>query len=473
MHHIDFNSKTKKMVVRFALYSLIGVIAAIITLIIVLAARGYDIDRETGQIIQNGLVIIESSPASAEIYINKKFDNRTTPSRLSLPEESYRLGLELEGYRPWTTSLVVEGSEVTWLPYPRLIPKKTNKVITSTLPKVSKALQTTDRESIYIQPSNSSTLGFLFDSANPGSDVARINLPKSLLRNNQNNFSQIELQQWSNDRSKLLMTHSYSKKVDYLLVDIQNPASSVNLSKLFAISFTDVKLALENPDVFWAQSAKGLRRYEISSKKISESLLDQIISFDVESADRSYAVISQAGQHQIYQVNKDQEPMAIIRVDKSEKPVLKQVSYDRQAFLLVSDGSQLKLYKNTDNQEDWSLEHAFARQDNSEVMISPQGQSIAIKNGTRLSVYSNLYQDAWQFALGQANKNVQWLDDFHLFSQSSQAAFITDFDGQNTRKLFNLNSNAYAFFDRAQESLILLRPTGNRYVLETIDLIGS
>src|SRR5438309_1696001 len=99
---MDFLDPKKRRAHRIRLmvgYVLVAVALAMGTLVLVLLSYGYDLDRKTGTIIQNGLVFVSARPGAAEIYVDGKLQPSRTDTRLVLPAGQYTLQLKRDGYR--------------------------------------------------------------------------------------------------------------------------------------------------------------------------------------------------------------------------------------------------------------------------------------------------------------------------------------------------------------------------------------
>ena len=177
MTNMDFLDSKKKKAHRIRLfigYTLMSVALVMSTILIVLLTSGYDIDRSTGVIIQNGLAIIDAHPEAAEIFVNGKAKGRTS-QRLFLPEGKYEIKLQREGYRTWQHNITLEGSTIEQLVYPFMFPTslKTSVLKTSEV-KPSMVSQSADRRWLVQQvPGKFGTfeLTDLNDAKNPSSEL--------------------------------------------------------------------------------------------------------------------------------------------------------------------------------------------------------------------------------------------------------------------------------------------------------------
>ena len=127
MKNMDYLDPTKKKAKRrqlLVMYVLLGIAISIATVVFVYNVNGYSIDRKTGEVVQNGLLYIDTKPESAEITLNGQKQRGRTDARLVVEEGDYEIQLDREGYQPWKRSIVLEGGSLRRLTYARLIPQK-------------------------------------------------------------------------------------------------------------------------------------------------------------------------------------------------------------------------------------------------------------------------------------------------------------------------------------------------------------
>ena len=104
----------------------------LLALVLFYEARGYGFSKN-GQIIQNGLLFVTTTPNPAYITLNGVLNSATTNARLELPAGQYTLELSKTGYHPWKRVVDVDGGSVEYFDYPFLFPEtiKTTAVTNS------------------------------------------------------------------------------------------------------------------------------------------------------------------------------------------------------------------------------------------------------------------------------------------------------------------------------------------------------
>lgn len=94
---------------------------------VLLRAQGYTLSWKQGLHLQkNGLILVDSIPSGAKIFLDGKDTNLKTPARLtSLPPGSYTIGLKLSGFLPWQNTISVEAKTATFADHILLLPEAT------------------------------------------------------------------------------------------------------------------------------------------------------------------------------------------------------------------------------------------------------------------------------------------------------------------------------------------------------------
>ncbi|MDQ3239182.1 MAG: PEGA domain-containing protein [bacterium] len=77
------------------------------TLIGIFLVQGNTLDIKNKQVVQNGVLVVNSVPSGAAIYIDEHFTNTTNTSIKFLPAKKYKVRLTKEGYIPWEKEIDV------------------------------------------------------------------------------------------------------------------------------------------------------------------------------------------------------------------------------------------------------------------------------------------------------------------------------------------------------------------------------
>ncbi len=93
--------------------------------LVILSAQGYSLTWQNGFHVQkNGLLLVNSHPSGAKIFINNRDVKLTTPARFTtLKPGQYRLSLSLVDYAPWQTDVTIQEERATFSDHVILTPE--------------------------------------------------------------------------------------------------------------------------------------------------------------------------------------------------------------------------------------------------------------------------------------------------------------------------------------------------------------
>lgn len=101
---------------RFSLVAFGVILFLITTPILVLYARGFQIDWNTYKFVKTGAMVIKTHPTKATVFLNNRLKSTETPLNLRfLPPADYEVRIEKDGYQTWTKRLTVRSQLVTWV----------------------------------------------------------------------------------------------------------------------------------------------------------------------------------------------------------------------------------------------------------------------------------------------------------------------------------------------------------------------
>jgi hypothetical protein len=182
---MDFLDPRRRRAHKYRLiigYFLVAIVIALGTVILVYGAYGYGINTKTGQIIENGLLFVDSKPGGADIYLNGKAQPSKTAARLVLSARNYNLEIKKDGYHPWQRSFVLDEHSVARYVYPFLWPLKPATIPLKTYPSQPQLVtETPDRHFLLVQLPDSDGLAFdQYDTGNLAKAPLRSHCPAAL-----------------------------------------------------------------------------------------------------------------------------------------------------------------------------------------------------------------------------------------------------------------------------------------------------
>lgn len=481
-HYMDFLNPNKKRAHLRRLYvgyALMAVALITGTFVLAFAAYGYDIDRKTGGIIQNGLISLDAHPESADILINNTMRG-TTADGLVLPAGDYNVTLRRNNYRDWSHQVALEGSTIERLVYPFLFP---TELSTRSLQQYSAVptliSESPDKRSLLLQLPGASSVFNVVDLSNSKNAVSTISLPEAVITvaDGDNAYEAIE---WSSNNTHLLFKHSFNGKQEFILLDKNNPVNSLNLTKHFADQdFSAVSMRDKKADQFYLFSASAgtLNTAELGTKTVTP-LLTHVLQYKTYQADTIAYIatpsnVSPTGtdmaELHIRQNNQDQ---AIRNVPASDNYLLDMAQFDGNFYVVAGSGKDGRsyVYKNPFS----DLKHRPLRLPQPfRVLIVPAAQYVSFSGNARFIAV----QQANNFAVLDLETDRQfryktpidvpvsqkatWMDGHRLIVNSGGFMHAFDFDGKNLQKLVPGSVASNAFFDRDYTAMFVIAPVVN------------
>ncbi|MEO8784810.1 MAG: PEGA domain-containing protein [Candidatus Saccharimonadales bacterium] len=497
---MDFLDPRKKRALRHRLiagYFLIGIAIGLVSLILIFQSYGYDLDRKTGAIIQNGLLFVSASPEPADIYLNNELFKTQSNARLVLPSAVYKLELKRSGYRPWQKTVSLAGGSIDRLVYPFLFPVKLDATDQKTYPVAPTfASQSPDRHWILVQPADHPDQFDVFDTTDFTKPPTVITLTAGLLPTASQHH--LQLVEWSTDNRHVLLKDTYAGGSQFIMVDRQVPASSYNVNTTFKTSPTTVALHDKKFDqLYLYDKAAQTLSLGLQSDASLKLVASHVLAFKSYGNDiLMYATDQEAltGQTRIVYQDKNGS-FSLNQVVSGNQYLLNLAQYNGDWY--VADGSaadgRIYIYKNPQA----IIEHpsgssqlyplTVLRVDNPTWMeFSANTQFLAVESGSKFVVFDAERGRNYRYSLpvsldpastdDGAAPHANWMDDGRLIVNSGGKMFVTDYDGLNQQTLTANLPGMPALFNRDYTLLYNMAPavkTPGQFALTRTDLIAT
>ena len=482
MEYLDPKQERAHMIRLIVGYVLVGVAILIGTLILLYQAYGYGLGKD-GEVIQNGLVFLSSQPNNAEIHLNNKLYRDRTNAKLSLPEGAYETVLKRTGYNDWERKVVVAGGTVQHFNYPKLFPAelKTSEVKSyGSAPGL--VTESPDRKWLLIQQPGSLVSFDLFDISNVDRLAERmtsVSLPVELLTSAGTGSHSLKLAEWSTDNRHVMLTHNYNTGTgdvnEYILLDRQEPASSLNLTRTLSLSATkQLQLYDKKFDQYYVYDTadRTVGRMSVSSAATITPVLENVLAYKPYGKNTVlYVTDKDAPTSEALSMLYDDGSTYKIREHGAAGPYLIDLArYSNDWYVVVgaSGDDKVYIYKNPQSARKNIGAKALVpvqimRMDApNKLQFSSTTQFVMIQNGTNFAVYDaetgKGYRYVSGFVIDAPATTASWMDGQRLMYVSGGRAAVFDYDNINGRKLAAAIPDYVPFFDRDYENLYTLAP---------------
>ena len=476
---MDFLDPKKKRAHRIRLfigYGLMAIAIGIATTILVFEAYGFDLDRKTGTVIQNGLLFIDAHPEPAQITINGE-DKGQTDARLVIPEGQYTVELKRDGYRDWERTFRLEGSRIERLVYPFLFPEKLDSEdvqLYASAPVFS--TQSPDRKWVLIQRLGSLATFDLFDLSRQPVNAAELAIPTALFTNNGVGSHALELTEWSNDNRHVLLKHTFDGGFEFIMVDREDPVQSLNVNRTLGQNPANIHLRDKKFDELYIHAASGgaiqlgnLRTRAITPLIASALVFksystEEILFVTTEGAPEGKVLVKIRAADKVYTLRELPAGDANYMVDISK--------FDGAWYMLAGASSEKKAYvykepfdilnRTTGNRTPVPETVLKTNGVGQYVSFSANVRFMAMQSGSEFAVYDAESDRLYRFDTGfklAANEKARWMDGHRLTLNSEGKLQVVEFDGNNPQELIGLAGNSLPFFDRDYDRLFSLSPS--------------
>lgn len=466
---MDFLDPKKKQQQKIKLaigHLLMVILVCFGTFILVLLSYGFDLNRKSGEIIQNGLVYIDSAPDNATIKINGVEHGSKTNTRLSLPEGKYTIEISKDSYRTWKRTFTLDGGVVERFTYPALYlaDLKPEELQTFDTP-VGFVSESPDRRWIVLQQKNSLDRLTVYDlrtrqNERPTSSV--VSLPGNLLTSASGNH-EIKLVEWSTDNQNLLVSHAWSGGKEFAVINIDEPAKSFNVSQALGRNPSDINLFDKKVEKLYTYDApsKTLQIFDVRTKQFSD-VAKNVISFKPHGDDKVLLAISLTSDptkadiilkekdksHKIREITAAAKiPMDMAKVGDSWYVVLG-VQADQKTYIYKNP---IDFINGNTDPDKVALLAMGSKGPIDQVSFSQNVRFVLSQNGQHFNVYDIETKRRYSYEIKEPfdkTAKTTWMDGHRLTTHSKGKVLIFDYDGTNIQSMVAGNAGLLTMFDR-------------------------
>jgi hypothetical protein len=453
-------------------YVLVGIAILIATVIMIELAFGYGYNN--GKVVQNGLVFFSSQPNPAEVYLDGKL-TKNTNTRLQLPEGTYNAKLQRSGYRPWQRVVNVEGGQVQHFDYPFLFPTTVVTKVTKSYPAaIPLSTQSPDRHWLLLTDTTQPNALIQYDLNNPKTAPSSIVITDTILTKPATTDS-LKLVEWSTDNRHVLLQHIYDGGQEYIMVDRQTPANSINITTTLKLPATAV-ISLRNKayDQYFVldNATQALSTASINDPTFT-SYIEHVLAYKSYGSDTVLYVTSEAtpvGKATI-SLRQGDTTLTIRQITAAPPYLLDVTKYSGALYAVAGDSGDGKVYvfKNPSAHSSSSTistitPTAVLRVEQANyVSFSDSAQYIMLQKANTFAVYDALTGKQYSYVTTQPidapQPNADWMDGDRIEYVSAGKLVVFDYDYTNVQTLVPANSTNPVFFDRNYKFVYTLAPS--------------
>jgi hypothetical protein len=454
-------------------YFLVAIAVALGALILLFQSYGYDIDRKSGKIIQNGLVFVSSTPDNAQIYLNGELNKATTDTKLTIPAGQYIVELKKDGYRDWRRSISLEGGSVERLTYPLLIPEElTTADVQLYAAAPYFATQSPDRRWLLVWPTPALTTVDVFDTT--AIDQAPLSLAFAAdLFTPSGSAHSLEVLEWSKDNRHFLVKHTYDTASEFILIDREAPNESVNLTRRLGNAVTMMSLRDKEFDqLYILEKPNGrLSIYNLNTQA-TQGLLENVVDYRTRGPDFILYTSADTAATTPTTLFKlwDGTANFTLRSFPTEAKYHFDLAKNDGDWVVAfgpASGSHIYIYKNPVEQlkskEKLLVPLSVLKIDRpASLIFSSSTAYIMAQSADKFAVYDYEADRRFYYDLKAAfsdTLSAKWMDEDRLTVNVDSRSYIFDFDGSNPQSLTPTIAGFSPYFNRDYSRVLNIGPS--------------
>jgi hypothetical protein len=470
MEYLDPKQKRAHEIKLYVGYALMAVLIIIATIIMAFLSFGFNYDRNSGSVVQNGLMFVDSQPESSKVFIND-VDKGQTDVRLVVPSGKYKIRLEREGYRQWSNEVDIDGGDIARIVYPFLFPSELRTEEASALSsKPVFSSQSPDRNWLIIKYADKLNEFVEFNTAEEviTSKVLSIN-PSIINQTGKNHiFKEIE---WSSDNRHSLIRHDFDGGFEFFILDRQDVAKSFNLTaKYNNIVAKQIRLRDKKFDKYYIlNNINELYSSEFKKEDLTK-VADTVLDFHPHGADIVMYIssIPNVKDKVMVKVAEKEKQYNMRELPTDKKYLLDLAEFDGNWYVVLGASSEKKVYVYIDpfkdlkdGDENLPRPQSLLTLDQpiEYLAFSANARFISVQSGSNFSIYDAENVKFYKYNIGldlPSDYKAKWMDGHRFNIVNKEKVHVFDFDGTNKQELMASYAGVLPFFDRDYNDVFTL-----------------
>lgn len=485
-----FRRPTKKQLLirRVITYAVMVLAVIVIVAGTILFILGYRLDGDKGRLEQGTLVQFDSVPNGADVVIDGKSIHSNTPSKQTVVAGTHEFTVKKSGYQNWSKTLNVKSGTLEWLDYLRLVPKNLPVESVANYQTMYGEKASPDYKWLMVQEKADTPSFQLVDLRSQQVKTSTITLPATLYSDatTEGVTHTFTMESWDDDGRYVIVKHTYKDTSEYIVVDTQNVANSVNVSTLLSISLSELKFSGTSGSTLYGLTDGTVRKLDLSNATISRGLVSNVEDFNLfDNTVISYIGTDPADTtHQVAGVYRegDESPHVLRTVDDVTTPLtIAATQYHGNDFIAISEGLKVTILKgrypsSTDTASASLKPYAeFTVSANVDTTkFSEDGDHLVVQSGLNFTSYEIEYKRQTNAVVTTSESTphtLRWLDDAYLWAVYDGHLSIREFDGTNVHVIMGMEPGFDATLSQNGKYLYGVAKNATGYQLQRVTMI--
>ena len=244
-----------------------GLSVVAIVAVLMLIAMGFTFNK--GQLEQSGLLQISSRPSRATVEIDGEQQFSPTEINKMLSASEHRLRITKTGYDAWEKTINLDAGLLTRIEWVRLFPINRDIKTTDTFDTLRLIAYSPDRRYVLTSAEGATSMHYIALNGDKTTHT-RIDLITALGSDDATvRQGALELVAWNHSGNRVIIKWHHDDAITWHMIDLNDEAKSVNLTKKYNLDFSDVLIANDAASKLWAVENGNLRTIDLSSRSVS------------------------------------------------------------------------------------------------------------------------------------------------------------------------------------------------------------
>lgn len=444
------------------LYSIMTLSVVVVVILLVMVVGNYSYNRATGTFEQRGLVQLASIPSGATVEIDGSLISSRTSTKTSVEPGERTFKFMRDGYEPWELTTNVSDGSLVWLNYARLVPIERPVQTVYQYKSVQAAKASPNNRLILTQSDKSQPTFRVIDISHDTPTGFDFKLPASVFSvdgsvKEDDPKATYSLAEWDESSRYAMVWRTINKERQLIVLNINNPEQSVNVTKEFSMPITEAQFAGRSGNILYVKIDGSVRKLDISDGTVTRSLINNVANFSLHD-NNTLAYVSEPDAETgsrsigIYQ-DGDSAPTVLKTVlDESISASISLNSYYGNVYTAIAEGNKVEIYRGDLDRGLDGITLVASRvleQPISAVEFNGSASHILVRASGVFASYDidrNLMKEATLD--NGSSKDFFWIDSYHLGLIHDGNLTMRDLDGTNVHILNTAQDNLAAGLSR-------------------------
>ena len=438
---MDPEKRAKRQSIKVIVSEAIMVIAIIgMVSVLALVVSGYWLNSDL-TIERQGMLQIFATPASVDVEIDGETPwlQRGNTSRI-LSSGEHEINLSKEGYDTWSKTVEISEGLLYKLSYPKLFLQ--NRTIEKVYDASTATYATVSPDTKTLLIANNTTSWKTLNVDNESLKSTPIDVSKafscvSLADGAETGLftGKIQSAEWDAANEHVLFKVNTGTSTEWVLLNVKNPAKSINLTQVFATAFDKISIFDYSANNLLAQKNGNLHKIDVEARQLSAVIIEGVEKFD--HYDSEFVYIS---KNKLYTKKiGDAEPV-LLKELSSPAEVAFTKFYDSK-YIVLAEGSNVTLYQQDDFKESFTEVLGFVP---TKIKVGPDGEYIFMSSEQNFAALDmeSFKVTAWSIS----SSHYDWFGGYMIYTITDGSLSVYDFDGLNKRTLSSNVSERFPVF---------------------------